>query len=32
MIDAFVEIRSAAGLPTDLTPVGSALPLAAAAG
>jgi WS/DGAT/MGAT family acyltransferase len=32
MIDAFIEIRSAAGLPTDLTPVGSALPLAAAAG
>jgi diacylglycerol O-acyltransferase / wax synthase len=31
MIDAFIEIRSAAGLPTDLTPVGSALPLAAAA-
>jgi diacylglycerol O-acyltransferase / wax synthase len=32
MIDAFIEIRSAAGLSTDLTPVGSALPLAAAAG
>jgi WS/DGAT/MGAT family acyltransferase len=32
MIDAFVEIRSAAGLSTDLTPVGSAMPLAAAAG
>ena len=32
MIDAFVEIRSAAGLPGDLTPVGAALPLAAASG
>jgi len=32
MIDAFTEIRSAAGLSTDLTPVGSAMPLAAAAG
>ncbi len=32
MIDAFIEIRSAAGLSTDLTPVGSAMPLAAAAG
>jgi diacylglycerol O-acyltransferase / wax synthase len=32
MIDAFVEIRSAAGLSTDLTPIGAALPLAAAAG
>jgi diacylglycerol O-acyltransferase / wax synthase len=32
MIDAFVEIRSAAGLSGDLTPVGAAMPLAAAAG
>jgi WS/DGAT/MGAT family acyltransferase len=32
MIDAFVEIRSAAGLSTDLTPIGAAMPLAAAAG
>jgi diacylglycerol O-acyltransferase len=32
MIDAFTEIRSAAGLSTDLTPVGSVMPLAAAAG
>jgi diacylglycerol O-acyltransferase len=32
MIDAFVEIRSAAGLSTGLTPIGAALPLAAAAG
>ena len=32
MIDAFVEIRSAAGLSTDLTPMGTAMPLAAAAG
>jgi diacylglycerol O-acyltransferase / wax synthase len=32
MIDAFIEIRSAAGLSTDPTPVGSAMPLAAAAG
>ena len=32
MIDAFVEIRSAAGITGDLTPVGAALPLAAAAG
>ena len=31
MIDAFIEIRSAAGLSADLTPVGSAMPLAAAA-
>lgn len=30
MIDAFTEIRSAAGLSTDLTTVGSAMPLAAA--
>jgi diacylglycerol O-acyltransferase len=30
MIDAFIEIRSAAGLSSDLTPVGSAMPLAAA--
>jgi hypothetical protein len=32
MIDAFIEIRAAAGLSTELTPVGSAMPLAAAAG
>jgi WS/DGAT/MGAT family acyltransferase len=32
MIDAFIEIRRAAGLSTDLTTVGSAMPLAAAAG
>jgi diacylglycerol O-acyltransferase / wax synthase len=32
MIDAFIEIRSAAGLSTDLTPVGSVMPVAAAAG
>ena len=32
MIDAFLEIRSAAGLSTDLTPIGTAMPLAAAAG
>jgi WS/DGAT/MGAT family acyltransferase len=32
MIDAFVEIRSAAGLSTDLTPIGAVMPLAAAAG
>jgi len=32
MIDAFVELRSAAGLSTDLTPMGAAMPLAAAAG
>ena len=32
MIDAFIEIRSAAGLTGALTPVGAALPLAAAAG
>jgi diacylglycerol O-acyltransferase / wax synthase len=31
MIDAFVEIRSAAGLSAELTPVGSVMPLAAAA-
>jgi diacylglycerol O-acyltransferase len=31
MIDAFTEIRSAAGLSADLTAVGSAMPLAAAA-
>lgn len=30
MIDAFIEIRSAAKLSTDLTTVGSAMPLAAA--
>jgi WS/DGAT/MGAT family acyltransferase len=32
MIDAFVEIREAAGLPGVLTAVGSVMPLAAAAG
>jgi hypothetical protein len=32
MIDAFVEIRTAAGLSTDLTPTGDTLPLAAATG
>jgi WS/DGAT/MGAT family acyltransferase len=32
MIDAFLEIRSAAGLSTDLTPIGAAMPLATAAG
>jgi len=32
MIDAFVEIRSAAGLSGDLTPIGAVMPLAAAAG
>jgi diacylglycerol O-acyltransferase len=32
MIDAFTEIRVAAGLSSDLTPVSAALPLAAAAG
>ncbi len=32
MIDAFVEIRSAAGLSDELTPVGAAMPLAAAVG
>ena len=32
MLDAFTEIRSAAGLPSALTPVGAALPLAGAAG
>jgi WS/DGAT/MGAT family acyltransferase len=31
MIDAFVEIREASGLPAALTPVGDAMPLAAAA-
>jgi diacylglycerol O-acyltransferase len=31
MIDAFIEIRSAAGLSPELTPLGAALPLAAAA-
>jgi hypothetical protein len=30
MLDAFIEIRSAAGLSPDLTPVGQTLPLAAA--
>ena len=32
MIDSFIEIRSAAGLSSQLTPVGTAMPLAAAAG
>ena len=32
LIDAFVEIREAAGLPGELTPVGAALPLAEPAG
>jgi diacylglycerol O-acyltransferase / wax synthase len=32
MIDSFVEIRNAAGLAADLTPVEAAMPLAAAAG
>jgi len=32
MIDAFIEIRTAAGLSGELTAVGSAMPLAAAAG
>ena len=32
MIDAFIEIRRAAGLPADLTPVGDTLPLTAATG
>ncbi len=32
MIDAFVEIRRAAGLPGELTEVGAVMPLAAAAG
>ncbi len=32
MIDAFVEIREASGLPGELTSVGAVLPLAAAAG
>ena len=32
MLDAFTEIRSAAGITGDLTPVGAVLPLAAAAG
>jgi hypothetical protein len=31
MIDAFVEIRRAAGLPGDLTEVGAVMPLAVAA-
>ena len=30
--EAFTVIRSAAGLSTNLTPVGAAMPLAAAAG
>ncbi|AEV76198.1 acyltransferase, WS/DGAT/MGAT [Mycolicibacterium rhodesiae NBB3] len=32
MIDSFVEIRRAAGLPVELTEVGAAMPLAAAVG
>ena len=32
MIEAFTEIRHAAGLSADLTPVSAAMPLAAAAG
>ncbi|HKH53264.1 MAG TPA: WS/DGAT domain-containing protein, partial [Mycobacterium sp.] len=32
MLDAFIEIRTAAGLSAELTAVGDALPLAAAAG
>jgi diacylglycerol O-acyltransferase len=32
MLDAFIEIRTAAGLSGDLTPVGDTLPLAAATG
>jgi len=32
MIDAFVEIRAASGLPGELTAVGAVMPLAAAAG
>ena len=32
MIDSFIEIRSAAGLSSNLTPVGTAMPVAAAAG
>jgi diacylglycerol O-acyltransferase len=32
MLDAFMEIRTAAGITTDLTPVGATLPLAAATG
>ena len=32
MIDAFIEIRTAAGLSGELTPVGDSLPLAAATG
>ncbi len=32
MIDAFLEIRKAAGLPAELTTVGSTMPLAAASG
>jgi diacylglycerol O-acyltransferase len=32
MLNAFVEIREASGLPGELTPVGTAMPLAAAAG
>jgi diacylglycerol O-acyltransferase / wax synthase len=32
MLDAFTEIRSAAGLSTELTPIGAAMPPAAAAG
>ena len=32
MLDAFTEIRTAAGITGDLTPVGAAMPLASAAG
>jgi hypothetical protein len=32
MLEAFAEIRRSAGLSSDLTPVGEALPLAAAIG
>jgi diacylglycerol O-acyltransferase len=32
ILDAFTEIRSAAGLSTELTPIGAAMPLAAAPG
>jgi WS/DGAT/MGAT family acyltransferase len=32
MLDAFIEIRTAAGITGDLTPTGATLPLAAAAG
>jgi hypothetical protein len=32
MLDAFVELRRAAGLPDELTPIGATLPLATAGG